>query len=61
MQCIMFDRSDAFCDVCNEAINVIIDLYSQSKTKNKSLSCQKVKHVLNKYNYSDVPNATFEQ
>ncbi|MBC3878430.1 IgA Peptidase M64 [Undibacterium sp. FT79W] len=34
MQCIMFDRSDSFCDVCNEAINVIIDLYSQSGVKN---------------------------
>jgi hypothetical protein len=36
MQCIMFDRSDSFCDVCNEAINVIIDLYSQSGVKIKS-------------------------
>ncbi|MBC3929009.1 peptidase M64 [Undibacterium sp. CY21W] len=34
MQCIMFDRSDSFCDVCNEAINDIIDLYSQSGVKN---------------------------
>ncbi|MEB0140629.1 MULTISPECIES: IgA Peptidase M64 [unclassified Undibacterium] len=29
MQCIMFDRSDAFCDVCRDAISLIIDLYSR--------------------------------
>jgi hypothetical protein len=29
MQCIMFDRSDAFCDVCSDAISTIIDLYSR--------------------------------
>ena len=27
MQCIMFDRSDAFCPVCQDAISTIIDLY----------------------------------
>ena len=29
MQCVMFNRSDAFCDVCREAIGEIIDLYSR--------------------------------
>lgn len=29
MQCIMFDRSHDFCDVCSEAIETIIDLYSR--------------------------------
>ncbi|MYN42982.1 peptidase M64 [Duganella sp. FT109W] len=29
MQCIMFDRSDAFCSVCADAIGTIIDLYSR--------------------------------
>ena len=29
MQCLMFDRSDAFCDVCRRAIGTIIDLYSR--------------------------------
>ena len=28
MQCIMFDRSDAFCRVCQDAISAMIDLYS---------------------------------
>jgi hypothetical protein len=28
MQCLMFDRSERFCNVCNDAIGVIIDLYS---------------------------------
>ena len=27
MQCIMFDRSDAFCRVCQDAISAMIDLY----------------------------------
>ncbi|HAT32016.1 MAG TPA: peptidase M64 [Janthinobacterium sp.] len=29
MQCIMFDRSDKFCSVCQDAISTIIDLYSR--------------------------------
>jgi len=28
MQCIMFNRSDAFCSVCQAAITRIIDMYS---------------------------------
>ena len=28
MQCLMFDRSDAFCRVCRDAVEQIIDLYS---------------------------------
>ena len=28
MQCIMFDRSDTFCSVCQDAISDIINLYS---------------------------------
>ena len=28
MQCLMFDRSERFCNVCNEGISTIIDLYS---------------------------------
>jgi hypothetical protein len=28
MQCIMFDRSDTFCKVCQDAISTIIDLYA---------------------------------
>jgi hypothetical protein len=28
MQCLMFDRSERFCNVCNDAIATIIDLYS---------------------------------
>jgi len=33
-QCIMFDRSEAFCHVCSAAVEDIIDLYSRS-TKSK--------------------------
>ena len=29
MQCLMFDRSERFCNVCNEGISAIIDLYSK--------------------------------
>ena len=29
MQCIMFDRSETFCNVCQEAISTIIDLYAR--------------------------------
>jgi hypothetical protein len=29
MQCIMFDRSERFCQVCSDAIEEIIDLYSR--------------------------------
>jgi hypothetical protein len=28
MQCLMFDRSERFCNVCNDGISTIIDLYS---------------------------------
>ena len=30
MQCLMFDRSDAYCDVCSDAVEEIIDLYSRA-------------------------------
>ena len=30
MQCIMFDRSETFCNVCQDAINTIIDLYARA-------------------------------
>ncbi len=30
LQCLMFDRSEAFCDVCAEAVGDIIDLYSRT-------------------------------
>ena len=30
MQCLMFDRSDAYCDVCSDAVEEIIDLYSRT-------------------------------
>ncbi len=33
MQCIMFERSDKFCEVCADAISTIIDLYSQPAAK----------------------------
>ena len=29
MQCLMFDRSEKFCNVCNDGISTIIDLYSK--------------------------------
>ena len=29
MQCLMFDRSERFCNVCNDGITTIIDLYSK--------------------------------
>jgi hypothetical protein len=29
MQCIMFDRSETFCNVCRDAISTIIDLYAR--------------------------------
>jgi hypothetical protein len=31
LQCMMFTRSDAFCDVCQQAITDIIDLYTRAK------------------------------
>jgi hypothetical protein len=31
MQCIMFDRSETFCNVCQEAITTIIDLYAPQR------------------------------
>jgi hypothetical protein len=33
MQCLMFDRSERFCNVCNEGISAIIDLYSTPESK----------------------------
>jgi len=33
MQCIMFDRSGAFCSVCRDAISTIIDLYARPAAK----------------------------
>jgi hypothetical protein len=32
-QCIMFDRSERFCNVCNDAVAAIIDLYSRPSSK----------------------------
>jgi hypothetical protein len=29
MQCIMFDRSEQFCPVCQDGISEIIDLYAR--------------------------------
>jgi hypothetical protein len=29
MQCIMFDRSETFCNVCQDGISAIIDLYAR--------------------------------
>ena len=29
MQCIMFDRSETFCNVCQDAISTMIDLYAR--------------------------------
>ena len=31
MQCIMFDRSERFCNVCNDGITTIIDLYASPR------------------------------
>jgi hypothetical protein len=31
MQCIMFDRSDKFCPVCQDGISDIIDLYARRR------------------------------
>jgi hypothetical protein len=33
MQCVMFDRSDRYCRVCQDAISAIIDLYSRPESK----------------------------
>lgn len=33
MQCLMFDRSEKFCNVCNEGISTIIDLYASPKPR----------------------------
>lgn len=33
MQCLMFDRSERFCKVCNEGIGEIIDLYSTKRAE----------------------------
>ena len=33
MQCIMFDRSETFCNVCQDAITAIIDLYAPQEGK----------------------------
>jgi hypothetical protein len=30
MQCIMFDRSEQFCPVCQDGISEIIDLYARA-------------------------------
>jgi hypothetical protein len=35
MQCIMFDRSETFCNVCQDGISAIIDLYAPAARKNK--------------------------
>jgi hypothetical protein len=34
MQCIMFDRSETFCNVCQDGISAIIDLYAPAMRKN---------------------------
>lgn len=33
MQCLMFDRSEKFCNVCNDGITAIIDLYAAPKQR----------------------------
>jgi hypothetical protein len=33
MQCLMFDRSEKFCQVCSDAVATIIDLYSRPEKK----------------------------
>jgi hypothetical protein len=33
MQCIMFDRSEQFCPVCQDGISDIIDLYAGRPAK----------------------------
>ena len=33
MQCLMFDRSNTFCSVCQDAISSIIDLYTRTAVK----------------------------
>jgi hypothetical protein len=33
MQCLMFDRSEKFCNVCNDGIAAIIDLYAAPKPR----------------------------
>jgi hypothetical protein len=33
MQCLMFDRSEKFCNVCNDGIAAIIDLYAKPKAR----------------------------
>jgi hypothetical protein len=33
MQCLMFDRSEKFCKVCNDGISAIIDLYAAPTTR----------------------------
>ncbi|MES2317247.1 MAG: M64 family metallopeptidase [Pseudomonadota bacterium] len=33
MQCLMFDRSERFCNVCNNGISTIIDLYAAPKAR----------------------------
>ena len=37
MQCIMFDRSETFCKVCEEAISKIVDLYAPHAGKNQAV------------------------
>ena len=37
MQCIMFDRSETFCKVCEEAISEIIDLYAPHADKKQAV------------------------
>ena len=33
MQCLMFTRSEAFCHVCRDAVEDIIDLYSRAAAR----------------------------
>jgi hypothetical protein len=33
MQCLMFDRSEKFCQVCSDGVSAIIDLYSKPATR----------------------------
>jgi hypothetical protein len=35
MQCLMFDRSETFCKVCQDGISTIIDLYARGKGAGK--------------------------
>jgi hypothetical protein len=39
MKCLMFSRHDAFCSVCRDAVEAIIDLYSKGDRAGKQGQC----------------------